>query len=189
MLTANYYSLLTYLASLAGSALTSCKIRTTGGSVQSLFNIASQSPSTSMARYANEYNNVNLLPLYVSTGMSEMSLCFGTSREPETFNDYKVTSLLQSMTYSIGGVTAVYDNETKKYTVTRRYIINNTSGTEQTITEYGIFGAYQVSSSNSSACLIYRELLSEPFTIAVNETVNFDLTLTYDLPAEYVPNA
>ena len=187
MLTSNYYALLTNLASFGGRNLSDSKIRVNNGSVVQFINYNDTGYNASENLYRT--NVACLLPPYITQLMTKNCVVFGSSLEPETINDYKVTPLLQNMTYSVGGISVNYDADNKKYVVTRRYIINNTSGSAQTITEYGIFGSYQTGSTNSAECLLYRELLSEPFTIDINETVNFDLTLTYDLPAEYVPNA
>ena len=185
MLTSNYYAILTNLASCGTRMLTSSKIRKIGGSVTQFYNMTTT--GVIGTEYLYRANHACLLPPEMSQTMTHDRVVFGTSLEPETIHDYKVTPLLSSMTFSVGGISVSYNEENKKYTITRRYIINNTTGSQQTITEYGIFGMYQSDSYSGTECLIYRELLSEPFTIDVNETVNFDLTLTYDLPAEYIP--
>lgn len=120
--------------------------------------------------------NISLLSAYVRNNVNDAGLVFGSNNAAESIDDYTISAL--SFTASAGGVSHTIDTENKKVYVTRRYILNNTSS-EKTINEFGVIGYF----GSSGANLMLRNVI-EPFTIAPNETVNFDLTLEYDFPVD-----
>lgn len=133
------------------------------------------------------YRACALLPTVCSNNpsASEATLCFGLDDTAETITDYKI-SFAPRMTYTVGSETLNYDASNKKLTASRRFIINNNTSSAVTIKEYGVFGrAYTGSSSTTAYILLYRSVLQEPFTLEAGETVNFDLTMVYELPIDY----
>lgn len=122
-----------------------------------------------------------LIPENVSNAASPESgsLMFGTNDAEESVIDYTISPVGRVFTSTLGSYTI--STQDKKIIVSRRYIINNNKSSPFTIKEFGIFETI-----GGSGCLIYRSVI-EPFTIEANETVNFDLTLEYDMPAEFEP--
>lgn len=120
--------------------------------------------------------SASLLPSGVRNNVNDGGIVFGSNNAAESIDDYTISAL--SFTATAGGVSHTIDPENKKIYVTRRYILNNTSS-EKTIKEFGVIGYLGVNGVN----LLLRNVI-EPFTIAPNETVNFDLTLEYDFPVD-----
>lgn len=124
----------------------------------------------------NANYELSLLPAYVRSAVTSNGLIFGSNNAEATIDDYTISPL--SFTATSGGITQNIDTQNKKIYVTRRYVINNASNVEKTINEFGVIGVL-----SSYQSLIFRNTV-EPFTIAPNETVNFDLTLEYDFPID-----
>lgn len=110
-------------------------------------------------------------------------LMFGNSEADENIDDYTIQKILTNISSTAGAIsTPVYDAVKNTVTVSRRFVILN-NGETATITEFGLF---------SSCCiawpsLIYRKKLDEPFTINSGETVNFDISVEYQMPVEFTP--
>lgn len=122
---------------------------------------------------------INLFPRSIYSSMTSDSLIFGSNDTPENILDYTLTPV-GGFSFTTGGITWSYDEENKRATGTRRYIINNTRSTPTIIKEFGI-----TATAGNNGILIYRGVTD--FTIEAGETVNFDLTVTYELPADFEP--
>lgn len=123
--------------------------------------------------------STTLIPGGVSDSPARNVLMFGTNDAEETKQDYRITSIGNVLTSTVGAYTISVNN--KQLTVSRRFIINNKTSDAHTIKEFGVFQPI-----GGDVCLIYRGVI-EDFTIEANETVNFDLTVTYDLPSDFEP--
>lgn len=97
---------------------------------------------------------------------------FGTGSTAATYEDYQletpITSGLAAVNTS-GTLTSpsAFDAVTHKYSSTRTFTINNTSGSPITLSEMGIF---------CNEVLVYREVLGSPITIDPGESVTVSFT-------------
>lgn len=165
MLTSNFYigRFLQTCRYVGGASL--LQVKNYGG------NIATVTPTAT--------TDTRLIPEGVSNSTSPSAgyLMFGTNDAEESITDYTLSLVGRTFTSTLGSYTI--NTQDKKIIVSRRYIINNNISSPFTIKEFGIFEAI-----GGQSCLIYRGVI-EAFTIEANETVNFDLTLEYDMPAEF----
>ena len=170
MITANYYlSLLNSTAYAIGVGQidnTYLKVKNLNGTIENLNN--------------NGETTIELMPGIVMFNYNSYGLCFGTNDAEESINDYTI-SLIPKISSTTGSISYNVDKNNKLFTCTKRFILNNTRTEDITIKEFGVFGR-----TGGQSTLFFRKVI-EPFTIASGETVNFDLTFTYQLPNEYEP--
>lgn len=100
------------------------------------------------------------------------SIGFGTGSTPATYEDYRIETLITSGLTGVnssGTLTSPssFDAVTHKYSSTRTFTINNSSGSSITLSEMGIF---------CNNVLVYREVLATPITIDPGESVTVSFT-------------
>lgn len=106
---------------------------------------------------------------------NKFGLSVGTGSTPATYEDYRMESIISS------GVSIVNTDGTlttpsellpgNKYHSKRSFTINNTSVSNITINEVGIWAPNTMSSSSGPAILVYHEVLDTPVTLAPSESM------------------
>lgn len=119
---------------------------------------------------------------------SRVSTClvFGSDNTPVTVEDYKINNRI-SVGGSVGRYSCSYNEDTKTFEIKRRYVINNTSSSAITIREFGVENTMVITGGSYIKFLIYREVLDEEVVLEAGDTINFDLTVKYSVPQDYVP--
>lgn len=110
---------------------------------------------------------------------------FGSGSTAETADDYKLESPITSglTIQNQASVNISYDSD-GVYTAFAAFVVTNTSDAEITIREVGLFGELAGKFSTSSAsiyyrpCLLERQVLSDPITIApgTSKLVTYKIT-------------
>ena len=171
MLLKNYDHILTYIAG-AGNADASgenTKIRTTNGSELS----------------------VNLS--YARLNLTSTNICIGNGTQEVDYADYKMMGGVLGTSFTSVSSTTAFDDETNQWVRTIVVKYANTSDEDFVVSEWGIWtpanaysgNTHTYSNSCSVCCLLYRELLAKPVTIAGNSTA----TLTFALRIPHEINA
>ena len=174
MLTRNYY-VLAALQCFHGPLPASLSVREPNGSYRKI-------------TLSDNYNYWGLLPSSISnseySAYKAIGLIFGDNSAEETFDDY-TAGVISNLTSTIGTYyEPTYNEDGNTYTVTRRYVLTNNTTKDITIENFAIFNTFN---EYNRGVVVYRKKLDTPFTIAVNETVNFDLTVTYEMTADFTP--
>lgn len=114
------------------------------------------------------------------------SMVFGTGDTAVTYDDYKLESEYTSYSRASFVVTEpVYDASTRKFTRTVSCVLTNTGASEVTLKEMGIYmstAGYSSSTTGARWCLVYREVLDTPITIAAGDSVKYTHTFEYTMP-------
>lgn len=171
MITANYY--LSLLNSTAYAIGVGDEIDNTYLKVKNLTGALSKLKNRSAT-------TIELVPNGINFSYASAGLCFGTNDAEESINDYTI-SLIPRIAYTAGSTSYNVDKNNKLFTCTKRFVLNNTTAEDITIKEFGVMGQ-----TGGQSTLFFRKVI-DSFTIAAGETVNFDLTFTYQLPNEYEP--
>lgn len=175
MLTRNFYVSLCAISMLPTNASSgqSLSVRIPSGNYGVLYGSGSGS-GTQLA------TQLSLVPSYLN------NLRFGTNDADESSSDYNIAEV--TLTKSMSSTpTPSYDESTKRCTLTQRYVLNNSQSSSVTIKEFGVYSYVKTATNSLSSVLIYRKKLDESFILQPNETVNFDLTVIYEMPSEYEP--
>lgn len=110
---------------------------------------------------------------------STRGIRFGTGRTPPSLNDYTLSGELVT-NISILSQTQSHDITDDGATVNMKYIIENTSDTEITIGEMGLFHVLKYNNTaNKSSFLIDRQVFPEPIVIPPGSTVEIRYSLDY----------
>ena len=117
-------------------------------------------------------------------GASNGAIAIGNGDTAVTFDDYALDSIISSGwtkgTPVIG--TPSYNSETKKWSNTISFIVTNSSGSDMTIKEAGIYTNATANASATLVSLIYREVLASPVTITNGQSKTITLNLEYTMP-------
>lgn len=109
---------------------------------------------------------------YSSNGVT-FGIGLGSGSTAATYDDYNLETLITSgLTLVAASGTLISQTEVDSahhVKSQRNYTINNSSSSSITISEFGIYLPYEVSSS-PSICLAYREVLDSPVTLAPSES-------------------
>ena len=181
MITRNYYASMCATAIVDGEGPASLSIRDISGKY-----LIPENNQVLGGGSQGSRPNLSLMPKQVS---NSVGLCFGTSDAEESVEDY---TLSFANFGSVAGAyqQPVYNAENNNYTITRRFVLSNTTASAITVKEFGILGLMSADytyGTTQANILLYRKKLDNEFTIEANETVNFDLTVTYNMPVEYAP--
>lgn len=108
-------------------------------------------------------------------GASDISfmIALGTGSTPATYDDYKIETVISSgltLVSSSGSLntSSQVDGDTHHVSSKRSFTINNSSGSNKTISEIALYTAY--GNSNSTVC-VYREVLDTPVTLGPSESI------------------
>lgn len=175
MLTRNYYIGQMCVASRPNNIPASMSFRTPNGSYTTNVNI----------NYAVLFLIPSTLTNSIPTSYDKSAtwLVFGDNTSEESVDDYTIQNSLQNVSSTTGAIsTPIYDASKNTVTISRRFVLLN-NGDTKTITEFGLFSCCCL----STPALIYRKKLDEPFTINSGETVNFDISVEYQMPVEFTP--
>lgn len=127
---------------------------------------------------------------YTRLELSNVRICIGNGTQEEDYDDYKMTGSVLGTTFTPVSSTTAFDDSTRQWVRTIVVKYANTLDEDFVVSEWGIWtpatnytGSTLVYSNGSSVCcLLYRELLAEPVTIAANSTAT--LTFTLKVPHE-----
>lgn len=168
MVLKNFDHMISYIAgaSNADAAGENTKVRTTNGSEQS----------------------VNLG--YARLTLSSDRICIGNGTQEEDYDDYKMAGNILGTSFTSVSSTTTFDDATRQWVRTIVVKYANTSDEDFVVSEWGIWTpantysgtTHNYNNSCSICCLLYRELLAEPVTIAANSTAT--LTFTLKVPHE-----
>ena len=120
------------------------------------------------------------------TMMSRGNVCFGDGNTPATYEDYALAgSIIDNTPLVLVSSNTVFNNSTKKFTKTAKYTYTNTTSTDITIKEWGLYSydyttTFYKYANNASCTLFYREVLDEPIVIEAGTTAT--LTFSIDVP-------
>lgn len=104
-----------------------------------------------------------------STSPPYIAIVFGSGTTPPTINDYKIESVISTLSCPTPTVVGSYDENNFYYRTA--YALTNTGNESVTINEY----AYYVYNGTGFAC-VYREVLQQPLTIGAGETGTINIT-------------
>lgn len=109
---------------------------------------------------------------YSSIGVAFV-IGIGSGSTPVTYDDYNLETPITSgitLVSASGTLISQTDVDSAHHVKSQRnYTINNSSSSNITISEFGIYLPYEVSSS-PAVCLAYREVLDSPVTLAPSES-------------------
>lgn len=121
-----------------------------------------------------------------------MGILVGSGSTPASYEDYQLDELITSgitLVSTTGTLTeTAFDNDTHIMTSKRSFTLNNSSGSNITISEIGLsIGCYSYNSSNHGfQTLVYREVLDSPVTLAPGESMILDIARS-GIPYNYTP--
>ena len=121
-----------------------------------------------------------------SSAFTNMNLYLGSGSTPVSYEDYRLDTLITSglsIVSSSGTIKTPTDISGSEISSKKDFTINNTSSGNITISEIGLaagVGAAVSSNYGGRVCMIYREVLDEPVTLAPGESMilSFDRTGT-----------
>lgn len=124
--------------------------------------------------------------LTVPTILGTTNICLGTGTDEVTYEDYKLSGDIISnspLKFQSDSYELAFDNVTKKFRKKVTFTYSNTTDSDITISEWGMYGLTSsdfAKADYATTVLFFREVLSEPITIAAGTTST--LTFSVDLP-------
>lgn len=142
-------------------------VKTTGGITQN----HSLGLGSSTEIYADNYkeNSDNLPSSSLAIG-----LAIGSGTTTPTINDFKMENAIITNLNAAGAMRSIVAN-TNSSIVTLTQPITNTGESSITVSEVGVFAAY----NTSGACMLLSRDIISPVTIAPNESKTFVLTIDF----------
>lgn len=152
-----------------------CNQKATNGSKHPIYVISSTGSSYAHYHHLLMCLNVN-------------GICLGNGTNEVTYDDFKLSGDVVENKLIEVSIVASYDKETSKWKKTLIATYNNSSDTDITITEWGLWRSNSSNSkiessygNSSDICvLVFREVLDEPIVIEAGTTAT--LTFSIDIP-------
>ena len=133
------------------------------------------SDGTTVTSFAGPFANAT-----TTLSSTTTTVLVGSSSTPPAASDITVTEINGISYLTVANEGIDYDTSTGTATKTIKLTIQNQSNADVTIREWGLFGGSNPSSV-SHGILLYREVLENPVTLAVNQSATLSVTLSITL--------
>lgn len=163
MLLNNFYKLA--LFSFAGSAINASNVApqvTTGSTGSRLIVMQYNTTPTSLPSSCYSNTNASGFP-----GLKGQGIAFGSDTTPPTINDIK---LLNPITSGLSYGTAMVDYTSVLGVATWSQTVTNTSDSNITINEVGLFTQDDINNTQQSCTMLFTRSVVEPIVLEPNDT-------------------
>lgn len=124
-----------------------------------------------------------LLTAKTSSYANTNGLYFGSGTTPATKEDYTLESPITSGLSIVNGDFHIENGVSGQYSISRDYVVTNTSENDITISEIGCFGGWPLGTSEYHQVLWERTVLSSPITIPAGESKAVTYKITFNQPS------